>query len=95
MSERLIITETVILRFPPGMRLKHDEARERWVVLAPERMFVLDEIGAEILKCIDGQASLGSVINDLAKRFDAPRTAIAVDVIEMLQDFADKGVVGL
>jgi hypothetical protein len=29
---------TAVPKFPRGVRLKHDEARQEWVLLAPERL---------------------------------------------------------
>lgn len=94
MGERTIVTEQSVLQYRPGARLKKDAAREQWVVLAPERMFVLDDIGLAIMSGVDGAASVAIVIDRLAQRFDAPREQIAGDVQEMLQHFADQGVLG-
>ena len=82
----------MIPRFPRGVRLHHDQARERWVVMAPERMFVLDNIGLAIMQGVDGEATVSGIVDDLAEKFQAPREQILGDVIEMLQGFADKGV---
>jgi pyrroloquinoline quinone biosynthesis protein D len=56
-------------------------------------MFLPDEPAVEILKLVDGARCLGVIIDDLAVRFDAPRAQIAGDVVTMLHDLADKGVV--
>lgn len=80
-------------RLPVGMRLKFDQARDQWVILAPERMFVLDPIALEIVKRCDGELSVDGIVDQLAEAFTAPRDQIATDVISMLQDFADKGVI--
>ena len=93
MSERTVIGETSVPAFPRGVRLKHDEARSQWVILAPERMFVLDDIALAIMQRIDGETAVDSIVDDLAETFQAPRDLILADVIAMLQDFADKGVV--
>ena len=92
MSERKVIGETSVPAFPRGVRLKHDEVRSQWVILAPERMFVLDEIGLAIMERIDGERAVERIVDILADRFQAPREQILGDVIRMLQDFADKGV---
>lgn len=93
MSERAVIAEVSVPAFPRGVRLKHDEARSQWVILAPERMFVLDDIALAIMRRIDGETAVSAIVNDLAEAFQAPRDLILADVIAMLQDFADKGVV--
>lgn len=78
-----------------GVKFRFDEVRQRWVLLAPERLFVPDEPAVEILKLIDGARSLGTIIDDLARRFGAPRDLIARDVATMLGDLADKGAIRL
>ena len=93
MSGRTVIDEGSRPRLPRGVRLKHDEARGRWVILAPERMFVLDETAIAIMRAVDGEANVTAIVDGLAARFEAPRDLILADVVKLLQDFADKGVV--
>lgn len=95
MSTAPQIVETSVPNLPRGVRLKHDETRGQWVLLAPERLFVLDAIALEIMKRCDGEASVAGIVDDLAASFNAPREVIAADVIRMLQDFADKGVLAV
>ena len=72
--------------------MRFDKHRDKWVVLAPERVFEPDTIAVEILKRCTG-VSVGAIIDDLSSTFEAPRETIAVDVIAMLQDLTDKGIV--
>ncbi|WP_439817781.1 pyrroloquinoline quinone biosynthesis peptide chaperone PqqD [Zavarzinia sp. CC-PAN008] len=90
MTDAADLTEDSIPRLPRFVKLRHDEARGSWVLLAPERVFMLDQIAAEILKTVDGQRTLGAVIDDLASRFQAPRELIARDVTALLRDLAEK-----
>ncbi len=83
--------ESSVPSFPRGVRLRHDEARNQWVVLAPERAFVPDEIALEILRLVDGEATLAGIIDTLAARYAAPREEIAADVLGMVDDLAGKG----
>jgi pyrroloquinoline quinone biosynthesis protein D len=76
---------------PRHAKLKFDETRQVWVILAPERVLAPDEIAVEVLKLCDGQRSVGQMVDMLAEKYAAPREAIATDVIAMLQDLADKG----
>src|SRR5437763_770267 len=76
---------------PRHARLKFDEIRQRWVILAPERVLAPDEIAVEVLQLCDGARNVGTVIDQLAAKYTAERAAIATDVIAMLQDLADKG----
>ena len=84
--------EAAIPALATGVKFRFDAVREAWVVLAPERLFLPDEQAVAILHLVDGNRSLGAIIDDLAARFDAPRDLIAGDVGTMLQDLADKGV---
>ena len=87
------IGEASVPRLPPHIKLRFDEARQRWVLLAPERVLMPDEIAVEILQRCDGMATVGSIVGSLAEKYAAARDEVARDVIEMLQDLMDKGVV--
>ena len=76
---------------PRHAKLKYDETRQVWVILAPERVLAPDEIAVEVLKLCDGNRSVGDLADQLAAKYAAPREAILTDVIAMLQDLADKG----
>jgi pyrroloquinoline quinone biosynthesis protein D len=76
---------------PRHTKLKFDETRQVWVILAPERVLAPDEIAVEVLKLCDGVSSVAKIVDQLAEKYAAPREAIAADVIVMLQDLADKG----
>src|SRR6266480_4354252 len=76
---------------PRHARLKFDETRQVWVLLAPERVLAPDQIAVEVLKLCDGARSVADVVDQLAAKYAAEREAISVDVIAMLQDLADKG----
>ncbi|GAA0567569.1 pyrroloquinoline quinone biosynthesis peptide chaperone PqqD [Craurococcus roseus] len=82
-------------RLARGARLREDAARGRWVVLAPERAFVPDDTALEVLKLVDGARSVGAIADTLAERFAAPREVIEADIIEMLRDLAERGVVAV
>ncbi len=92
MSERVVIQGTSVLRFAAHVRLRFDKQRDRWVVLAPERVFVPDPIALEILQRCDGEATVEAIADDLARKFAAPREEILRDVSGLLQDLADKGM---
>ena len=76
---------------PRHAKLKFDEVRQVWVILAPERVLAPDEIAVEVLKLCDGVVSVGQIVDQLAAKYAAPREAILTDVVAMLQDLADKG----
>jgi pyrroloquinoline quinone biosynthesis protein D len=81
----------MIPRFARGVRLHEDKARGRWVVMAPERMFVPDETALEVLRLVDGMRDVEAILDALAAKFDAPREDIAADVRPMLEDLVAKG----
>lgn len=83
---------SAIPSFPRGVRLRLDAARDKWVLLAPERIFEPDNVGLEILKRIDGKATFGDIVDDLSVAFDAPRERIEADVKEFLGGLAEKGL---
>jgi pyrroloquinoline quinone biosynthesis protein D len=85
------VDETSRPVLPRHAKLKFDETRKVWVILAPERVLAPDEIAVEVLKLCDGERSVGAMVEQLAAKYAAPREAIASDVIAMLQDLADKG----
>jgi pyrroloquinoline quinone biosynthesis protein D len=76
---------------PRHAKLKFDATRQRWVILAPERVLAPDEIAVEVLQLCDGVRNVGAIIDQLAAKYTAERGAIATDVVAMLQDLADKG----
>src|SRR4051812_32568678 len=76
---------------PRHARLKFDATRQRWVILAPERVLAPDDIAVEILQLCDGARSVAEIVDQLAAKYAADRAAIGLDVVAMLQDLADKG----
>lgn len=92
MSGRITISEESVPRLPAGVKLRFDKPRDQWLVQAPERVFVPDPIALEVIRRCDGTATVGAIVDDLAKTFQAPREAILGDVTEMLQELADKAV---
>jgi pyrroloquinoline quinone biosynthesis protein D len=78
-----------------GVRLRFDQTRSAWVLLAPERVLMPDEIAVEILKRCDGKATVSAIVDDLARTFEADPGQVGGDVRGFLQDLADKGMVTL
>ena len=81
-------------RLARGARLREDATRGgRWVVMAPERMFVPDDTALEVLRLLDGARSVDAIVDSLAARYAAPREEIAADVLALLRKLGEKGVV--
>jgi pyrroloquinoline quinone biosynthesis protein D len=91
--DRLMVSATTVLRLARHIVFRFDETRQRWIIMAPERLMLPDEQAVEILKLVDGTTGVGAIVDALATRYTAaPRELIAKDVTTMLQDLADKGV---
>jgi pyrroloquinoline quinone biosynthesis protein D len=90
-SRNISVSEASRPVLPRHTKLKFDETRQVWVVLAPERVLAPDEIAVEVLQLCDGVRSVAAMVDLLAEKYAADRGAIASDVIAMLQDLADKG----
>ena len=86
-----ILSEASCPTLAPHVVLRRDEARSRWVILAPERVLVPDETAAEVVGMTDGKATIAEIVDRLAEKYAAPREEIAGDVLEMLQDLAEQG----
>jgi pyrroloquinoline quinone biosynthesis protein E len=71
-------------------RLHEDRARQRHVVLAPERAYEIDAISLAVLREIDGHRSVSEIVATLAARYGAPAEIVARDVTNLLQGLADK-----
>ncbi len=80
-------------RLAPHVRLRFDARRQRWTVMAPERLLLPDDTALEVLRRCTGEASLAEIVADLAREFDAPEGEIARDVAALLQDLGDKGII--
>jgi pyrroloquinoline quinone biosynthesis protein D len=90
-SRNIQVSEQSRPVLPRHAKLKFDETRQVWVILAPERVLAPDEIAVEVLQLCDGVRSVSDMVDMLAEKYVADRGAIATDVIAMLQDLADKG----
>jgi coenzyme PQQ biosynthesis protein PqqD len=82
-------------RLPKGVRLRHDETRGEWLLLAPERVLKADPIAVEILKRCTGERTIRAIVDDLAETFTADRAQIDADVRALLADLAAKRVLDL
>ena len=79
-------------RLPRGVKLKRDEVRERWTLLAPERIFEVDATAATVLELCDGERDLKAIVAELAERYNAPSAVIEKDVVAMLAHLKTKRV---
>lgn len=87
---RLTLQPGSIVKLPRHIVLRHDKVRDRWVILAPERVLVPDAIAVTVLQRLDGIQTLAEVAEGLARDFTAPVEVILTDITALLQDLADK-----
>lgn len=87
------ITEASVLSFPRHARFRFDEVRQAWVILAPERVLMPDEIAVEVLKLCDGRRTVSEIADTLVDTFETPREVILPDVLALFTDLAAKGLV--
>jgi pyrroloquinoline quinone biosynthesis protein D len=92
-KQRAIISAASKPAFPRHVRLWHDKARGGWTILAPERVFKLDDVAVAVLQLCDGARTVDQIALELAISYNAPKERILADIAPMLQDLADKGVV--
>ena len=91
--KRLVVAADTRPRLPRSIKLRYDATRGRWVILAPERVFDPDETAVEVLKLCDGQTSVEDIAGRLASAYQASSDEICNDILAMLQELADKGVI--
>ena len=74
---------------PEYVRLRFDDVRQRFAVLAPERVYWPDETAVEILKLCDGERTISAIAARLAQDYAAPEETIEADVLEFIQSWSD------
>ena len=96
MNARMIAAAHSRPRLASHRHLRFDQVRDNWTIQAPERAFLLDETAHAIVSRCDGEATVAAIVDDLCRAYaGAPREAVTADVLKLVQDFADKGVMVL
>ncbi len=90
-----VLTESARPHLLRGVKLKNDEVRKSWVLLAPERYLRLNAISVDILQRCDGEAELAKIVDDLAVKYGADRAMIDRDVRLLLNGLYEKRMLGL
>lgn len=73
-------------------RLQFESAQSAWVLLYPEGMVKLSPSAGEIMKRIDGRATVSDVIDNLEKTF--PGADLRQDVMDFLKVAHERGWIG-
>ena len=89
MPERLAVDETTILEIVRHFRLQWEPAQQSHVLLFPEGMIKLSGSAGEIMKRVDGEASVGAVVADLQRAY--PGAELRDDVVQFLEEAHAKG----
>jgi len=92
---RALATPDAKPALPKHIKMRHDAGRGRWILLAPERVFEPDDTAVEVLKLCDGVRTVRDIATNLATDYNAPLNEIEGDIVAMVQDLADKGVLRL
>lgn len=82
-------------RLPRGVRLLYNEAQGGWLLNAPERVFKPDAIALAILERCTGEATLETIVDDLAAAYSAPRERVLADVTALIHSLAEKKLMEL
>jgi pyrroloquinoline quinone biosynthesis protein D len=83
------INKTDIIEIAPTFRVQWEEVQDCYVVLYPEGMVKLSQSAGEIMKRVDGQTSIESIIQDLETTFS--ENNLESDVIKFLEVAYDTG----
>ncbi len=89
------LAESDRVALPAWVRLRFDPVRDRWVLLAPERVMFPCATSVAILERVGKGREVTDLVDELAAEFDAPRGTISADVRGMLQGLVDGGFVAV
>lgn len=79
-------TQTASYTLYPGARLKHDRARDQFVLLKPEEVTELNPTAHEILSLCDGRGA-AAIVSELTARYpQADPAELGSDVQEFLEE---------
>ncbi|WP_439670614.1 pyrroloquinoline quinone biosynthesis peptide chaperone PqqD [Cupriavidus necator] len=86
-----MLTLEASVRLARGTRLQYDAVRQRWVLLGPERMLVLDDMARLIVERSNEHPTIGTLCDALAAEFDAPLATIQADVLALFTCMTQRG----
>jgi pyrroloquinoline quinone biosynthesis protein D len=89
MADRISLAPEDVPIIPSRCRLQWEAAQNAHVLLYPEGMVKLSESAAEILKRVDGVASVSAIIQTLERTF--PGADLSSDVLEFLSTAYERG----
>ena len=89
MAEDAALDEAAIPELARQFRFQWEPAQQSHVLLFPEGMIKLGGSAGEIMKRVDGRASVGAIVEDLQKAF--PGADLRADVVQFLKEAHAKG----
>jgi pyrroloquinoline quinone biosynthesis protein D len=89
MTEKPPLTLNTVVHIPRLFRLQWEKAQNAYVLLYPEGMIKLNQTAGEILKRVDGEASVEGIIKDLECAF--PGAELRDDVLQFMEIAYGKG----
>lgn len=84
------LDEETVVNWAAGVRTRFDEARDRWMILGPERILVPEGPGADIARLVDGERTVADIADALLEEYDADRSLILGETLEFLGELAEK-----
>ena len=89
MADGAALDDAAVLELARQFRFQWEPAQQAHVLLFPEGMIRLGGSAGEIMKRVDGQASVGAIIAELQKAF--PGADLRADVVQFLEEAHAKG----
>ena len=89
MNQRVPLNENLPIELHKQYRLQWEEAQQCFVLLYPEGMVRLEGGAGEIMKRVDGRATMKAIIAELEQAF--PGVDLRADVVEFLEVAHGKG----
>ena len=77
------MTDATIPSLDRKFRLQWEEAQNRYVLLYPEGMVQLNPSAGEIMKRVNGESAVASIVEDLEKTFEL--SELKADVLSFLE----------
>ena len=89
MAEAAALDDAAVPELARRFRFQWEPAQQSHVLLFPEGMIKLGDSAGEIMKRVDGKASVGAIIEGLQQAF--PGADLRADVVQFLKEAHAKG----
>jgi pyrroloquinoline quinone biosynthesis protein D len=87
------LTRTSVPALRRGVRRQFDKARNVAILMAPEKVIMLDDVADAILAECDAVSSIEDITLRLSVRFATPAEEVQGDVLAFLQTLHDQGLI--